>query len=215
MMQDISLMQQLSRLGIAFLSNLAFLPFVLAIGIILGIVIAFVRFHRIPVLSQTLTVLVEIVRGSPFLIIVYAIYFALPYVGIELGAFQTGIVVLSITATAYLSEVFRSGLVAMDKGQFEAAEALGMSYFKKVTLIILPQIIKTTMPSIVGQIVMTIKDTSIVSLVGMVEIVRTSRQIMQLTLNPFMAFSIVSVFFILVCYPLIIVSKKLEGGNNR
>ncbi|HOI63407.1 MAG TPA: amino acid ABC transporter permease [Mesotoga sp.] len=214
-MQDISLMQQLSRLGIAFLSNLAFLPFVLAIGIILGIVIAFVRFHRIPVLSQTLTVLVEIVRGSPFLIIVYAIYFALPYVGIELGAFQTGIVVLSITATAYLSEVFRSGLVAMDKGQFEAAEALGMSYFKKVTLIILPQIIKTTMPSIVGQIVMTIKDTSIVSLVGMVEIVRTSRQIMQLTLNPFMAFSIVSVFFILVCYPLIIVSKKLEGGNNR
>lgn len=214
-MQDISLMQQLSRLGIAFLSNLAFLPFVLAIGIILGIVIAFVRFHRIPVLSQTLTVLVEIVRGSPFLIIVYAIYFALPYVGIELGAFQTGIVVLSITATAYLSEVFRSGLVAMDKGQFEAAEALGMSYFQKVTLIILPQIIKTTMPSIVGQIVMTIKDTSIVSLVGMVEIVRTSRQIMQLTLNPFMAFSIVSVFFILVCYPLIIVSKKLEGGNNR
>ena len=214
-MQDISLIQQVYRLGIAFLSNLAFLPFVLAIGIVLGIVIAFVRFHRIPVLSQVLAVLVEIVRGSPFLIIVYAIYFALPYVGIELGAFQTGIVVLSITATAYLSEVFRSGLVAMDKGQFEAAEALGMSYFQKVTLIILPQIIKTTMPSIVGQIVMTIKDTSIVSLVGMVEIVRTSRQIMQLTLNPFMAFSIVSVFFILVCYPLIIVSKKLEGGNNR
>ncbi len=177
--------------------------------------IAFVRFHRIPVLSQVLAVLVEIVRGSPFLIIVYAIYFALPYVGIELGAFQTGIVVLSITATAYLSEVFRSGLVAMDKGQFEAAEALGMSYFQKVTLIILPQIITTTMPSIVGQIVMTIKDTSIVSLVGMVEIVRTSRQIMQLTLNPFIAFSIVSAFFILVCYPLIIVSKKLEGGNNR
>jgi len=215
MMQNISLIQQVYRLGIAFLSNLAFLPFVLAIGIVLGIVIAFVRFHRIPVLSQVLAVLVEIVRGSPFLIIVYAIYFALPYVGIELGAFQTGIVVLSITATAYLSEVFRSGLVAMDKGQFEAAEALGMSYFQKVTLIILPQIIKTTMPSIVGQIVMTIKDTSIVSLVGMVEIVRTSRQIMQLTLNPFIAFSIVSAFFILVCYPLIIVSKKLEGGNNR
>ncbi len=214
-MQDISLIQQVYRLGIAFLSNLAFLPFVLAIGIVLGIVIAFVRFHRIPVLSQVLAVLVEIVRGSPFLIIVYAIYFALPYVGIELGAFQTGIVVLSITATAYLSEVFRSGLVAMDKGQFEAAEALGMSYFQKVTLIILPQIIKTTMPSIVGQIVMTIKDTSIVSLVGMVEIVRTSRQIMQLTLNPFIAFSIVSAIFILVCYPLIIVSKKLEGGNNR
>ena len=211
MMQDIPLTQQISRLGVAFLSNLAFLPFVLGIGILLGIIIAFIRFHRIPVISQLLAVMVEIVRGSPFLIIVYAVYFALPYIGIELGAFQTGIVVLSITATAYLSEVFRSGLMAMDRGQFEAAEALGMNYFQKSFLIVLPQIVKTTMPSIVGQIVMTIKDTSIVSLVGMVEIVRTSRQIMQLTLSPFTAFSIVSVFFILVCYPLIVVSKRLEG----
>jgi ABC-type amino acid transport system permease subunit len=149
------------------------------------------------------------------LIIVYAIYFALPYVGIELGAFQTGIVVLSVTATAYLSEVFRSGLMSLDKGQFEAAEALGLNYFQKLIHVVLPQIIKSTMPSIVGQIVMTIKDTSIVSLVGMVEIVRTSRQIMQLTLSPFTAFSIVSAFFILVCYPLIVVSKKLEGGSSK
>ncbi|WP_258006337.1 amino acid ABC transporter permease [Mesotoga sp. B105.6.4] len=215
MMQDISLLQQIFRLGVAFLNNLAFLPFVLGIGIVLGIVIALIRFHRIPVISQLLAIVVEIIRGSPFLIIVYAIYFALPYVGIELGAFQTGIVVLSVTATAYLSEVFRSGLLSLDKGQFEAAEALGMNYFQKLMHVVLPQIIKATMPSIVGQIVMTIKDTSIISLVGMVEIVRTSRQIMQLTLSPFTAFSIVSVFFILVCYPLIVVSKKLEGGIDR
>ena len=214
-MQDISLLQQIFRLGVAFLNNLAFLPFVLGIGIVLGIAIALIRFHRIPVASQLLAIVVEIIRGSPFLIIVYAIYFALPYAGIELGAFQTGIVVLSVTATAYLSEVFRSGLMSLDKGQFEAAEALGMNYFQKLMHVVLPQIIKSTMPSIVGQIVMTIKDTSIVSLVGMVEIVRTSRQIMQLTLSPFTAFSIVSVFFILVCYPLIVVSKKLEGGSNR
>ncbi len=214
-MQDISLLQQIFRLGVAFLNNLAFLPFVLGIGIVLGIAIALIRFHRIPVASQLLAIVVEIIRGSPFLIIVYAIYFALPYVGIELGAFQTGIVVLSVTATAYLSEVFRSGLLSLDKGQFEAAEALGLNYFQKLIHVVLPQIIKSTMPSIVGQIVMTIKDTSIVSLVGMVEIVRTSRQIMQLTLSPFTAFSIVSMFFILVCYPLIVVSKKLEGGSNR
>ena len=214
-MQDISLLQQIFRLGVAFLNNLAFLPFVLGIGIVLGIAIALIRFHRIPVASQLLAIVVEIIRGSPFLIIVYAIYFALPYVGIELGAFQTGIVVLSVTATAYLSEVCRSGLMSLDKGQFEAAEALGMNYFQKLMHVVLPQIIKSTMPSIVGQIVMTIKDTSIVSLVGMVEIVRTSRQIMQLTLSPFTAFSIVSMFFILVCYPLIVVSKKLEGGSNR
>ncbi|MGC9322735.1 MAG: amino acid ABC transporter permease, partial [Kosmotogaceae bacterium] len=80
MMQDISLLQQIVRLGVAFLNNLAFLPFVLGIGIVLGIAIALIRFHRIPVASQLLAIVVEIVRGSPFLIIVYAIYFALPYV---------------------------------------------------------------------------------------------------------------------------------------
>ncbi|WP_219724953.1 ABC transporter permease subunit [Mesotoga sp. Brook.08.YT.4.2.5.1] len=79
-MQDISLLQQIFRLGVAFLNNLAFLPFVLGIGIVLGIAIALIRFHRIPVASQLLAIVVEIIRGSPFLIIVYAIYFALPYV---------------------------------------------------------------------------------------------------------------------------------------
>jgi His/Glu/Gln/Arg/opine family amino acid ABC transporter permease subunit len=214
-MQDIPFPQQVARLGLAFLNNLEFLPFVLSIGIVLGTLVALVRYHRIPVLSQIFILIVEVVRGSPFLIIVFAVYFALPYAGIRLGAVQTGIVVLSITATVYLSEVFRSGLIALDKGQYEAADSLGLSYTKKMFLVVLPQVINTTMPSIVGQIVMTIKDTSIVSLVGVVEIVRTSRQIMQLTLNPFIAFGIVSCYFMMVCYPLILISKRLEGGNHK
>lgn len=209
-MQSIPVLQQVLRLGHAFLLNLLFIPFVLAIGIVFGIVIALIRFHKVAVLSQVCAALVEIVRGSPFLIIVFAIYFALPYIGIRLGAIETGVVVLSITATTYLSEVFRSGLLALDKGQFDAADALGLSYFQKVWLVVLPQVVKTTMPSIVGQIVLTIKDTSIVSLVGVVEIVRMSRQIMQLTLSPFVAFGIVSCYFIVVCYPLILISKRLE-----
>lgn len=210
MLQDIPFWQQITRLGGAFLQNLLFIPCVLAIGIVLGIVIALIRYHRVFILSQFFTILVEIVRGAPFLIIVFSIYFALPYAGIQLSALQTGIVVLSITATAYLSEVFRGGLLALDKGQFEAADALGLSYPKKIFLVVLPQVVKSTMPSIIGQIVMTIKDTSIVSLVGVVEIVRTSRQIMQITLKPFMAFGIVSFYFMAVCYPLIVLSKKLE-----
>ena len=125
---------------------------------------------------------VEIMRGAPFLIIVFAVYFALPYMGIQLDAIASGIVVLSMSATAYLSEIFRGGLMAIDKGQFEAADALGLTYFQKLRFIILPQMIKISLPSMIGQIVLTIKDTSIVSLVGVVEIVRTSRQIMQITL---------------------------------
>ncbi|MEN6507930.1 MAG: amino acid ABC transporter permease [Smithella sp.] len=214
-MQEISFINQVSRLALAFLNNLAFLPIVLAIGIVIGILLAIVRFHKVPVLSQLATIFVEVIRGSPFLMIVFVIYFGLPYLGIKFDSIQTAIIVLSITSTAYLSEVFRSGLLAVDKGQYEASDALGLNFYKKYTLVILPQVMKITMPSIVGQIVMTIKDTSIVSLVGVVEIVRTSRQIMQLTHRPLEAFGIVACFFILVCYPLISFSKRLEKRNER
>jgi len=214
-MQEISLLQQITRLGQGFLLNLAFLPFVLFIGVVLGMLIALARFHKIPVLSQFLFIVVEIVRGSPFLLIVYAVFFILPYIGIEFDAFTTGVIVLSITAVSYLSEIFRSGLLSIDKGQFESADALGLSYVQKLRLIILPQVIKMTIPSIIGQIVMTIKDTSIISLVGYAEVLRTSRQVMQLTLEPFTAFAIASGYFVLVCYPLILISKRLERRTKQ
>lgn len=217
--RGIPFLQQLFRLGSAFLINLSFLPFVLSLGLFFGMIIALIRFYRIPPLSSIFAVLVEIIRGSPFLLLVYAVYFALPYFGIELSSFWSGLIVLTLTATAYLSEVFRSGLCAIDKGQFEAAHSLGMSFWIQFRLILLPQIVRITLPSIIGQVVLTVKDTSVVSLIGVVEIVRTSRQIMQVTLNPFVAFSIVAAYFAATCYPLILISKKLElrlkGGKTR
>ncbi|ABV32596.1 amino acid ABC transporter permease [Pseudothermotoga lettingae] len=219
-MQSMPFTQQVLRLGNAFLQNLVLLPFVLIMGIFFGFIIALIRYYKIPVLSQFFAFAIEIVRGSPFLLLVYAVYFVLPYFGIELQSFETAVVVLTITSTVYLSEVFRSGLLAIDKGQFEAADALGMSFANKLFLIILPQVLQITLPSIVGQIVLTIKDTSIVSLIGMAEIVRTSRQVMQITLDPFTAFLIVAGYFAAVCYPLILVSRKLEqrilkGGKKN
>ena len=209
-MDQITVTQQFLRLGGAFIKNLEFLPWVLLIGIVFGLLFALIRFHRIPILNIVVMAFVEIMRGAPFLIIVFAVYFALPYMGIQLDAIASGIVVLSMSATAYLSEIFRSGLMAIDKGQFEAADALGLTYFQKLRFILLPQVIKISLPSMIGQIVLTIKDTSIVSLVGVVEIVRTSRQIMQITLDPFTAFGIVSIYFAIVCYPLIYFSQRLE-----
>ena len=209
-MEQITTTEQLIRLGGAFIRNLEFLPWVLLIGVVFGLLFALIRFHRIPVLNFIVMAFVEIMRGAPFLIIVFAVYFALPYMGIQLDAIASGIVVLSMSATDYLSEIFRGGLMAIDKGQFEAADALGLTYFQKLRFIILPQMIKISLPSMIGQIVLTIKDTSIVSLVGVVEIVRTSRQIMQITLDPFTAFGIVSIYFAIVCYPLIYFSQRLE-----
>lgn len=146
-MEQITITEQLIRLGGAFIRNLEFLPWVLLIGVVFGLLFALIRFHRIPVLNFIVMAFVEIMRGAPFLIIVFAVYFALPYMGIQLDAIASGIVVLSMSATAYLSEIFRGGLMAIDKGQFEAADALGLTYFQKLRFIILPQMIKISPPS--------------------------------------------------------------------
>ncbi|HEY9593586.1 MAG TPA: amino acid ABC transporter permease [Spirochaetia bacterium] len=215
MIQSIPLLLQAARMGRAFLINLAFLPFVLVIGFIAGVTVALVRYYRVPVLSQVLKAIVELVRGAPFLLLVYATYFILPYLGLALDAFSSGVVVLSITSTAFLSEIFLSGFTSIDVGQYHAADAMGMSFWGKMRFLIFPQVARITLPSIVGQIVMIIKDTTIVSLVGLAEIVRTSRQISLLTLDPFTSFGIVAFYFFVICYPLIVVSKRLERRLKR
>jgi len=210
MIQEISIGLQFSRMGKAFLINLSFIPIVLMIGFIIGLIIAIIRYYKIILISQLFSTLIEIVRASPFLLLVYAVYFILPYTGISLNAYTSGVAVLSLTASAFFSEIFLSGLKAIDSGQYQAADALGMTFLQKLRIIILPQIWKMTLPSIVGQIVMIIKDTTIISLIGLSDVMRTSRQISLLTLNPFLSFGIVAFYFFIVCFPLIIISRQLE-----
>ncbi|MDR1506171.1 MAG: amino acid ABC transporter permease [Treponema sp.] len=209
-LQDIPLLLQVTRLLQAFLINLSILPPVLLISMIAGFFFSTIRFYKIPVVSQFLFFASEIIRGSPFLLLIYAAFFILPLAGISLSPFGTGVCVLSVTGAVLMSEVLLSGLKTISKGQHYAADALGMSFLQKMRYIIAPQMIKLTLPSIVGQIVMTIKDTSIVSLVGLAEVVRTAKQISQLTLNTFLGYTIVGIFFFIVCYPLILLSKRLE-----
>lgn len=210
MIQEISIGLQFSRMGKAFLINLSFIPIVLVIGFVVGILVALIRYYKVIGLSQVFVSIIEIIRAAPFLLLVYAVYFILPYTGISLSAYNSGVMVLSLTASAFFSEIFLSGLRAIDSGQYQAADALGMTFIQKFWKIILPQIWRMTLPSIVGQIVMIIKDTTIISLIGLSDVMRTSRQISLLTLNPFISFGIVAFYFFIVCFPLIMASKKLE-----
>jgi His/Glu/Gln/Arg/opine family amino acid ABC transporter permease subunit len=209
-LQDIPILLQVIRLLGGFLINLSILPPVLCISLVIGLVFALVRFYKVTFVSWVIFFITEIIRGSPFLLLVYGVFFILPLTGISLSPFGTGVCVLSITGSVLMSEIFLGGLKAIDKEQYYAADSLGMTFFQKLRYIIIPQMIKLTLPSIVGQIIMTVKDTSIVSLVGLPEVVRTAKQISQLTQNALLGYTIVGILFFAVCYPLIFVSKKLE-----
>ncbi|MDR2476709.1 MAG: amino acid ABC transporter permease [Treponema sp.] len=202
--------QELLRLFRGFVINLSLLPIVLCISMIVGFAVALIRYYRVKGISHALFIVVEIIRGAPFLLLVYAVYFILPSIGYDLAAYPTGMLVLSISGSALMSEVFLSGLKSIDRGQHYAADALGMNFVQKTVLIILPQMIRLCLPSIVGQMILTIKDTSIVSLVGLGEVVRTAREVSLQTHNAFRSYAFVALFFFAVCFPLILLSKKLE-----
>jgi His/Glu/Gln/Arg/opine family amino acid ABC transporter permease subunit len=209
-LQDIPILLQVLRLLGGFLINLSILPPVLCISLIAGLVFALVRFYKVTFISWVIFFVTEIIRGSPFLLLVYGVFFILPLAGVSLSPFGTGVCVLSITGSILMSEIFLGGLKAIEKGQYYAADSLGMTFFQKLRYIVIPQMIRLTLPSIVGQIIMTVKDTSVVSLIGLPEVVRTAKQISQLTQNALLGYTIVGVLFFAVCYPLILVSKKLE-----
>lgn len=114
----------------------------LLVGLILGIVVCLAKISTFKVLNVIAAIYVEIIRNTPILVQIMIIYFALPEIGISFTPFMSAIIALSINSGAYVSEIFRSGILAIDKGQMEAGRSLGLSYFQTMKLIILPQALK-------------------------------------------------------------------------
>jgi ABC-type amino acid transport system permease subunit len=114
-----------------------------------------------------------------------------------------------------MTEIVRGGIDSIDKGQFEASQALGLNYFQKMRYVVLPQAIKIMLPPFAGQMVLLIKATSILSLIGLTEVTRVGRQLAQRGENPFLVFILVGAFYFIICYPVIIISERLERRVAR
>jgi polar amino acid transport system permease protein len=181
-----------------------------AFAILLGTITGLVRFLRIPVLSQLLRVYVDFMRGLPFLMILFFLFYVLPFFGLRLSALTTGILALSLHSGAYVSEIIRSALQSIPKVQHEAAKVLAMTTYQRMRYVIIPQAIRLTLPPLSGQIVLHIKDTSVVSVIALTELTRVARVQMQSNLEPLITFAVLSVFYIALCYPILHLSAHLE-----
>src|SRR4030042_3046365 len=131
------------------------------IGIIIGMITSIVRVSRIKVLNQLAIIYVDLFRGTPLLIQIIFMYYALPYFGINIPASIAGIAALSINSGAYVTEIFRAGIESIDKGQMEAARSLGMSYAQAMRYVIIPQTFKRVLPPLTNEFVALIKDSSL------------------------------------------------------
>lgn len=166
---------------------------------------------------------VDIIRGVPMIVLAYFVYFGVPYLvntimgigGVMLTALQAGTVCLALNCGAYMAEIIRAGIESVDRGQMEAARSLGMPYWRGMQRVVLPQAIRTMIPSIINQFIITLKDTSILSVIGFPELVNTAKNVVANTFMSFQTWAIVAVMYLVVITALSRFAKSMERKMNR
>lgn len=184
------------------------------IGIVAGGIIGFLlgigRASACKPLSVIIGAYTDVFRGTPVLVQVFVVFFILPEAGIELGSFTAGAIALSNIAACFISEIVASGIKAVPVGQVEAAASAGLTRFQQLRLIVLPQATRMVIPSLVGQSVLLVKDSSVVSAIGLLDLTRSGWVIVQSIPNGLLVFSVIGAGYFLICYPLLHLSRRME-----
>ncbi len=200
--------------GLGYTLLITFVSFIIAclIGIIFGLMSA----SEVSFLRGVASVYVDIIRGIPLYVFALFIYLGISnFAGIKMDPVVAGIITLSLNAGAYIAEIVRGGINAVPAGQTEAARSLGMPYSKTMIKIVLPQAFKIMIPSFINQFVITLKDTSILSAIGILELLRSGQIIMARNLQAFKVLLIVSIMYFVVITALTKLSKQIEKKVSR
>jgi glutamine transport system permease protein len=177
----------------------------------IGLFAGLMRISRNRFFRLIATVYIDLIRGTPLLIQVLFIYFGLPSVlGIKLSALTAGILAISINAGAYLVEIFRAGIESIPKGQMEAGRSLGFNHGQTMRFIILPQAIRRMVPALVNQFIISLKDTSLLSVIGVAELTLQGQTIYSMNFKAFQILSTVAVFYLIIIYILTLIMRVVE-----
>jgi len=188
----------------------------IACALVLGVIFGLMRVSRSIWLRAIGTTFVDIFRGTPLLVQAFFIYFGIPAaLGFEMSAFTAGIITLSLNAGAYMTEIVRGGILSVDKGQMEASRSLGVGYLPTMRKVILPQAVRTMIPSYINQFVITLKDTSILSVIGIAELTQTGRIIIARNFQSFQMWLIIGIIYFIVIMALTKLSDRLEKRINK
>lgn len=194
--------------GLVMTIQASILASVGAIG--LGLLWAIIRYTRVPVLSQVITVIVEFLRGTPMLVQLYFLFYVLPQYGITSNAFLTGVVGMSLYFSAYCAEVFRAGLTDVPKGQWEVAKALSLPPTHVWMSVILPQAMRSVIPPTGNYIVLMFKQSALLSTITVGELLSVARSIGSETYRYIEPLTMVGVLYFAISYPAAIGLRKLE-----
>ncbi len=157
----------------------------------IGILLAFMRLSRFQFLKDIATIYITVIRGTPLLVQIFIFYFIIATI-FDLERFLAGALSLGIFFGAYIAEVLRGAIQSIDKGQYEAAKSLGMNYFQTMSFIVMPQALKRALPTLVGEMIALVKDSSLVSVISITDLTKVGREIVANTFSPFETWIIIA-----------------------
>ena len=182
--------------------------FGLLFAVLLGIILCIFSISGGRLLQKLANFYITLVRGIPLMILALFLYFGV--IKNSVGLTISAVLILGINASAYMAEIFRAGIQAIDYGQMEAARSLGMSYFQTMGRVILPQAVKIMIPSLMNQFISSLKDTAILSAISVNELTMSARTIIARNYKAFEVYSYAAVIYIIVITALTFLSKKVE-----
>lgn len=189
-------------------------------GVIIGLVSCLFGLSKNPVLRSVSKAYVWVIRGTPMIVQAIFVFYGVPQFirlfvdTFNFTPFMAGLITLSLNAGAYLSEIFRGGILAVPNGQVEAARSLGLSQARTMLKVVLPQAFKIALPSMVNQFIITVKDTSILSVIGLAEITNKANTYVGSTYRYFETYILVAIYYLVVISILMVISNYLEKKIN-
>lgn len=186
--------------------------FTVLFGSVLGLLLSLMKLSNSKILKAISSTYIEFVRGTPILVQLYIVYYGLPSLGIEFPDVLAGIITLSLNSAAYVAEIIRAGISAVDKGQMEAARSLGMSNAQAMRHIIIPQAFKNILPALGNEFIVVVKESSIVSVIGIHELMYNADTVRGNTFRPFEPLIIAALLYFVMTFTL---SKALGVVERR
>ncbi|MEN0163587.1 ABC transporter permease subunit [Staphylococcus aureus] len=186
-----------------------------ALGSILGAFVALMKLSKIKIISWIASIYIEILRGTPMLVQVFIVFFGITAaLGLDISALVCGTIALVINSSAYIAEIIRAGINAVDKGQMEAARSLGLNYRQTMKSVIMPQAIKNILPALGNEFVTLIKESSIVSTIGVGEIMFNAQVVQGISFDPFTPLLVAATLYFVLTFVLTRIMNMIEGRLN-
>lgn len=181
----------------------------IVLGLILGLSLALLRLFAASILQVIARVYIDVFRSIPLLVLLIVVYYALPFVGIRLSPFAAATAALTLVSGAYTAEIFRAGIEAIPRGQFEASMALGLNWRQMMVDIILPQAVKIVIPPLTNNCINVVKDTALASVVAMPDLLKQATQAQALAANPTPLIA-AAVIYVVMLWPLVVLVSRFE-----